>query len=78
MVYEVRFCLSKKSDHYGFCEKHKRLIQIQKGLSDKLEMDTLIHEALHACDWSKSEQNVNQTATDIANMLYQRSYRRKI
>jgi hypothetical protein len=41
-----------------------------------LELDVLVHESLHACNWNASETRVDTTATDIARMLWRAGYRR--
>ena len=45
-------------------------------LSERMILNTTIHEALHACDWDKTEKKVNNTATDIANFLWRLGYRK--
>lgn len=37
----------------------------------------LLHECLHAEDWSKSEEWVDLVATDIGNLLWRLGYRRE-
>jgi len=43
----------------------------------KKELETIIHESLHACKWSKSEDDVRQTGEDVARLLWRLGYRRK-
>ena len=38
-------------------------------------MEVVIHELLHACDWSKAEEWVEPTAEDIARVLWKIGYR---
>ena len=42
-----------------------------------LELDLLIHESLHGCNWHASEARVNTTSTDIARLLWRVGYRRQ-
>jgi hypothetical protein len=52
-------------------------IRIAQGLGEKTQLETLIHEALHAADWSKDEAWVEQVGCDIARLLWRLGYRRK-
>lgn len=69
----------KKVD--GLCsdpnEKDKT-IWIDSRLKGEEELDTLIHEMLHACDlWRTCEEHVTQQASDMARALWRLGYRRK-
>jgi len=44
-------------------------------MGDKKLMRIAIHEALHACNWSKSEEVVDQTSRDIARFLWRLGFR---
>ena len=44
-------------------------------ITDKLAMEVAIHEGLHACNYSKSEEEVDQTAKDIARFLWRLGFR---
>ena len=44
-------------------------VKTQKGL------ETLIHEALHACNWHREEIFVESTARDIGRFLWRLGYR---
>jgi len=48
---------------------------IERDLTKKVGLETAIHEALHACNWHKSEEYVTQTASDIARFLWNVGYR---
>lgn len=39
-------------------------------------LDTLVHEALHAVMWDAAEEAVEESATDIARLLWRMGYRR--
>lgn len=53
-----------------------KAIVVRRGQSPLDELDTTIHEALHACHWDMSEDAVAQTATDVARFLWRLGYRR--
>lgn len=60
----------------GQCDWDKRTISINERLSGEIELDTLIHELLHACQPDLAEETVTETATDIARVLFRLGYRR--
>ena len=51
-------------------------IRVADYLSDRVELETYLHEALHACDWTKDEEWVEATAHDLSVMLWRLGYRR--
>ena len=50
---------------------------IERDLKKKVGLETAIHESLHACCWSASEEKVTETAKDIARFLWRLNYRIK-
>lgn len=50
-------------------------IRIQSNLDSRARLEALIHEMLHAADWSKDEEWVHYTAADIARELTKLGYR---
>jgi len=54
----------------------KKWLMVFRGLNDKAGLETLIHEALHACDWKARENEVTDTARDIARFLWRLGFRR--
>ena len=66
--------------HLGDCDdpltKDKR-IRIKKGLNGLFFLDTILHEALHACFWMAAEEWVSQTANDMSTLLWRLGYRRQ-
>ena len=50
-------------------------IVIPKG-TRLIDLDTSIHEALHACLWDLDEEAVEETAEDIARFLWRLGYRK--
>lgn len=67
------------NDADGFCDPptatNKR-IRISHSLKDEALLNTTIHELLHAAMWDHAEEAVNETATDIANVLWRLGYRK--
>lgn len=65
----------------GLCDSPKTNpgkpgIWVIKGLkNDKATLDTLIHEALHAANWSANHKKINQTAGDLSRFLWRLGYR---
>lgn len=52
-----------------------RLIRVRAKQSERDMLDTIIHEALHACT-PLDEETVATTATDITRLLWRLGYRR--
>lgn len=52
-------------------------IRIQQPLDEKNQLETVIHEALHASDWHRSEEWVEEVARDLARILWRLGYRRE-
>ncbi len=46
-------------------------------ISERMILNTVIHECLHACKYDKDEKFVNKAATDISRLLWRLGYRRK-
>ena len=72
---------SRRLDHdRGECENPTssgKTIRINRELSGEGMLDTLIHEALHACLWDLDDEAVEPTAKDMARMLWRLGYRPK-
>lgn len=54
-----------------------RVIRIARGQSPESELDTIIHEILHAAHWDLNEEAVEETAEDIARVLWKLGYRKQ-
>lgn len=67
----------KESGCYGECNFTAGTVTIDSGLEGKDELDTLIHEGLHALDPDASEDHVTNTARLVADLLWRQGYRRK-
>ena len=62
----------------GNCDTDTKFwIILERDLSKKVGLETVIHEALHACDWRMKEDKVDIIAKDIARFLWRLGYRRK-
>lgn len=65
----------------GFCDHEGErgqpmTIGIKSGLGELEELDTTIHEALHAAYPDLSEDAIGETATDLARLLLARGFGR--
>ena len=63
----------------GYCEspdKKNKEIVIKENLPPKEELDTILHELLHAADWSKDEEWVEQNMSEIAKILWRLGWRK--
>ena len=64
----------------GFCEQYKdngRTISISSKPYTRNELITILHECLHAENWTKGEKPVDQASKEIGNLLWRLGYRRK-
>lgn len=59
----------------GICDPATKTIVVRRTLRGELELDTLLHEMLHACHWDLDEAAILETATDIARALHRIGYR---
>lgn len=55
--------------------KGKRIL-IRENMSQLDELDTTLHEGLHAADWSKDEEWIEEAAHDIARLLWRMGWRK--
>lgn len=62
----------------GLCVRDdtRREILVLDGLRGREELDTLIHEMTHACQWDLCGEAVEQIATDMATALWAGGWRR--
>jgi hypothetical protein len=68
-------------DEFGYCDLEgdrgqPRTIGIRPGLDEGQEMDTTLHECLHAALPDLSEEAVAEIATDCAKVLLARGFGR--
>jgi hypothetical protein len=73
--YTLKFARLKRP-LMGLCNWDERTITIANRLGGEVELDTIIHELLHACQPDLAEDTVEQTATDVARVLFRLGYRR--
>lgn len=68
----------KKMPELGYCTHPDldREIAIPIDGDTESELDTLIHEVLHACQWDLSEEAIEETACSIAHVLWRLGWRR--
>ena len=74
-----KVCLDETMKNYGECSSPLagvREIKIRRGQSSRAELDSIIHESLHASFWAKDESIVKQTANDISRLLWKLGYRK--
>ena len=62
----------------GDCEgphvPNKR-IRVDSSLDGEEKLEVILHECLHAADWKASEEYIEQTAIDLASILWRLGYR---
>ena len=63
-------------DDAGICEKRggRFIVSVRPGLPPRKRLEVIIHEILHAADWSKDEEWVEETGRDIAGALHSIGY----
>lgn len=82
-VYEVYFVKPNKA-YYGDCtvglcaspEQKNAKIYVSPYLTQKSELNTVIHEICHAFFWDKQEGRVNKFANTVAGLLYRQGWRK--
>lgn len=70
--WELIFRRKLENNHCGECDSPdtaRKQIRIRSGMREELELDTTIHELLHAAGWHIDEVFVEQFATDAAKVL---------
>lgn len=78
-AYRIRWSNLKKLD--GACDHpevsdKELLFRTTLGEDPKNELETYIHECLHACHFDHSEDCVHEAARDISKFLWRLGYRR--
>ena len=66
-----------KKGVWGQCHHDQQMIEISRRAKGRLELDTLIHEMIHATNPWLTEEVVNETATNIAAVLWKLGYRKQ-
>ena len=79
--YEVYFVKPNEAyygDVHGLCddpEEKDAKIYINPYLTQKSELNTIVHEMTHAFFWDKSETDIARYADVVRNFLYQNGWR---
>lgn len=76
--WELVFKSLKNADCWGFCEqpeKPGKKIVIDKSIVGEKRIEILIHEMIHATNWTIDEECVADSARDIARILWKLGYR---
>jgi len=66
---------------HGMCDsptKRDPAIYLFANLNKKSGLETCIHEALHAEDWSASERKIERTSAEIADFLWKLGFRKVV
>jgi len=64
----------------GVCDQYKcneRYISVFAKHHSQNELITIIHECLHAENWTKKEEPIDRISTEIGSLLWRLGYRRK-
>ena len=75
VVYDIEIC----GPTDGLCDYPrggKPTLRILAEPHTKTELETIIHECLHAEDWSKSEEIIDRVSAEIARFLWRLEYKR--
>lgn len=65
---------------WGFCQDPKtprKEIHIDSRLKGQHQLEILLHEMMHACDWRADEEIITQQARDMARVLWKLGYRKE-
>jgi hypothetical protein len=53
----------------------RKVIRVHAGLQGRERLEVLLHELMHAADWRAAEEHIEQSAADIARVLWRVGYR---
>ena len=80
-MWRLRF-VPKLTDRWGDCDDPQakgRTIRISREAKGRKELEVLIHEMQHACNWVQaSEEFIATSSADIANVLWRLGYRKVV
>ena len=74
------FRFERIRDMRGYCEpptKASKKIVVEQRLGGYEQLEVIIHEALHACHWDHCEEAIEETAADVARLLWNLGYRKE-
>lgn len=78
--YKILFKKRVKNNIIGLCDcpnDPDKAITIQRGLDEYNELQTIIHEGLHACFWDIDEEAIIETSRDMSKLLWRLGYRKE-
>lgn len=78
--YRISFQNAVKGRVLGLCDAPDgkgKTIRIKKDLDEINELETIVHESLHACFWDIDEEAIHESARDIAYLLSRLGYRKE-
>lgn len=75
--FDILFKSPKNKNNLAECDYEGRLIQFKPTLEDVEELDTYIHESLHAVFPDIAESAVGAAASDIAGFLWRLGYKKQ-
>lgn len=55
---------------WGYCCRETKRVRVSREAHGLRELDTLIHECLHAALWDLDETAIKEIATDVANIVW--------
>jgi hypothetical protein len=61
--------------HDGACCMSTREIKVRTSLRGERRLEVVIHELLHGCHWDLDEAAIEETAEDLARVLWRLGYR---
>jgi hypothetical protein len=77
-LWAIAYKPMKRRNLCGLCDYESRTISICTSLEHLVELDTLLHELLHAAQGFASEDHVAEVATTLATILWwQLGYRKE-
>lgn len=71
--------LNRKEGAYGQIEhpdKKGKTLKVDDSLTDRHELEIIIHEFLHGADWSKDEEWIEETSEDLSRFLWRLGYKK--
>lgn len=78
--YRLQFCRLGRQQARGTCDPPSirgKQIRIDERLADEEQLEVILHELLHACDWRADEDHITEQAEDMARVLWRLGYRRQ-
>lgn len=77
--WRLLFASLKREQCIGRCDsptKRGKRIRVCTTIDEPQTLEVLTHEMLHACFWDMDEEAINESARDIAKVLWDLGYRR--